>query len=84
MVCDKKTILLTTGATERNSAKNMYDVAGNCWEWTTESRSSIRRVIRGGVYEYGGSGTPAYVRNYRSPDVSSDFFSFRPALYVNL
>ena len=40
-------ILLTTGATERNSSKNIYDVAGNCWEWTTESNSSSKRVYRG-------------------------------------
>ena len=40
-------ILLTTGATERNSSKNIYDVAGNCWEWTTESISSSFRVVRG-------------------------------------
>ena len=42
-----KSILLTTGATERNSSKNIYDVAGNCWEWTTESYTSSRRVVRG-------------------------------------
>ena len=40
-------ILLTTGATERNSSKNIYDVAGNCWEWTTESNSSSNRLSRG-------------------------------------
>ena len=40
-------ILLTTGATERNCSKNIYDVAGNCYEWTTESISSISRVFRG-------------------------------------
>ena len=40
-------ILLTTGATERNSSKNIYDVAGNCWEWTTESCSLDGRVYRG-------------------------------------
>ena len=42
-----KSILLTTGASERNSAKNIYDVAGNCWEWTTESYTSLNRVYRG-------------------------------------
>ena len=42
-----KSILLTTGATERNSSKNIYDVAGNCWEWTTESSSTGLRVDRG-------------------------------------
>ena len=40
-------ILLTTGITERNSSKNIYDVAGNMCEWTTESRSSSLRVFRG-------------------------------------
>ena len=40
-------ILLTTGATERNCSKNIYDVAGNCFEWTTESYSSSARVSRG-------------------------------------
>ena len=45
-----KGILLTTGATgvtERNSSKNIYDVAGNVVEWTTESYSSSGRVFRG-------------------------------------
>ena len=43
-----KSILLTTGATERNSSKNIYDVAGNVLEWTTESSdSSNNRVNRG-------------------------------------
>ena len=42
-----KSFLLTTGATERNSAKNIYDIAGNCWEWTTESDSPYLRVYRG-------------------------------------
>ena len=41
-----KSILLTTGATERNSAKNIYDVAGNCQEWTTESGTTYNRVGR--------------------------------------
>ena len=40
-------ILLTTGATERNCSKNIYDVAGNCYEWTTESGSQGGRVSRG-------------------------------------
>ena len=42
-----KNILLTTGATEKNSSKNIYDVAGNLYEWTTESDSSDYRVFRG-------------------------------------
>ena len=46
-ITQDQSILLTTGATERNSAKNIYDVAGNCYEWTTESNSFGNRVGRG-------------------------------------
>ena len=46
-VTKNNSILLTTGATERNSSKNIYDVAGNCLEWTTESHSWNGRVGRG-------------------------------------
>ena len=42
-----KSILLTTGTTERNSSKNIYDIAGNVYEWTTESYSSSSRAFRG-------------------------------------
>lgn len=39
--------LLTTGATDRNLAKNLYDIAGNCTEWTTEAETDSSRVVRG-------------------------------------
>ena len=42
-----RSVLLTTGATEINSSKNIYDVVGNLHEWTTESSSSNSRVGRG-------------------------------------
>ena len=42
-----KSILLTTGATERNCSRNIYDIAGNISEWTTESIYSRYRVSRG-------------------------------------
>ena len=82
-------VLLTTGATDRNSAKNIYDVAGNCQEWTLESYSSNSRVCRGGAYMHTGSYNqnsyyPASDRNDGNPN-SSDFSgSFRPIMYVNL
>ena len=46
-VTKNSSVILTTGATERNCSKNIYDVAGNCYEWTTESTSSSDRVLRG-------------------------------------
>ena len=40
-------LLLETGVTEYTKKNNIYDLAGNCYEWTTESDSSGYRVIRG-------------------------------------
>ncbi len=77
-------ILLTTGATERNSSKNIYDVAGNCYEWTTEAGSTYIRVIRGGLYYNGGSSGPASYRSGSVSTSSSNYSSFRPLLYVAL
>ena len=78
-------ILLTTGATERNSSKNIYDVAGNCFEWTTEAYKNCYRVVRGGYYSCTGSYFPVHGRLGTNPAVHNDFFgSFRPLLYVAL
>ena len=82
-------VLLTTGATDRNSAKNIYDVAGNCQEWTLESYSSNTRVCRGGAYMHTGSYNqnsyyPASDRNDGNPNISDFSCSFRPIMYVNL
>ena len=84
-----KSILLTTGATgatERNSSKNIYDVAGNCYEWTTEAYNANYRVIRGGNYGSGGSDFPASYRYGDLPTSSNrrGYGSFRPLLYVTL
>ena len=77
-------ILLTTGATERNSSKNIYDVAGNCYEWTTEANGTDSRVLRGGICGSSGSYYPASYRIGGDPTGSISGFSFRPLLYVAL
>ena len=38
-------ILLTTGATDRNSVLGIYDLAGNVWEWTLETYLQNRRTM---------------------------------------
>ena len=35
-----------------NKVKNIYDMAGNVWEWTMESNSSDSRVTRGRLLQY--------------------------------
>ena len=76
--------LLGTGVTDYTKKNNIYDLAGNCWEWTTESNSSSDRVCRGGSYNGTGYIPPAYSRRGDSADISQWDISFRSALYVNL
>ena len=61
---------------------NIYDMAGNCREWTTEtfSLSSDPCVFRGGYY-ISSSYYTSYRGNYRTSFANS-FTSFRPLLYL--
>ena len=78
-----KEVLLTTGATERNSVLNIYDLAGNEWEWTLEksTTTSYPSVYRGGGCNYHGSDYPASDRGSFTNSYSYGYISFRPALW---
>ena len=56
-------ILLTTGADSSFSVQNIYDIAGNVWEWTLEKTSFGPCVRRGGGYSNTGSFGPAAIRS---------------------
>jgi hypothetical protein len=77
-----ESILLTTGASDTFKAKNIFDLAGNVYEWTMVSYRDSGRVIRGGVYILNGSDSSASGSNYNVPYVSNNSFGFRPALYL--
>ena len=76
-------VLLSIGATERNSKMNIYDLAGNLYEWTLEkSTNDINPcAIRGGFYSDSGSFNPASFRYNDSTSSSVNLIGFRPALY---
>ena len=74
----------TSGKNEAWQANNIYDLAGNCWEWTQEAYSTNSRVIRGGNYSGSGSGGPASDRVNYGPSNADSYYSSRPALYVAL
>ena len=71
--------LKTTG---QYAVRNIYDLAGNVWEWTMEKYSSSHRVLRGGAYGDSGSYYPASRRGLDGPGGSYDYYSARVALYV--
>ena len=74
----------STGAIPDNMAKqNIFDLAGNVFEWTLEKTSSSGRPcsIRGGYYMGPGSGSPASYRFKDYPNYSYDYVGFRVSLY---
>ena len=60
---------IPAGSAEYTKANNVYDMAGNVSDWTTEAYSTSDRVYRGGFY--GGT----YPASYRS--------SVNPSYYVD-
>ena len=76
-------ILVTTGTSEKNKVMNIYDIAGNVWEWTLEKPSNASNpcVIRGSGYDYDGSSYPAATRlSFTTTDANGDF-GFRLSLW---
>ena len=60
----EKGVLLTTGATETANLQNIYDIAGNLYEWTLEFCKKDRpSVNRGGSYTYRGMDDQAKKRD---------------------
>ena len=75
-----------TGVWEETKANNIYDLAGNNWEWTQE-RSGSEYVMRGGGYSLMGGGCsgssfPAALRDPLPGNNHHPNVAFRLALYV--
>lgn len=74
--------LLTTGALKAASVNNIWDMAGNLYEWTMEGYSADCYVLRGGGYAWNGKDQGVDVRNYQNTDNAGWIYGFRTALYV--
>lgn len=60
---DTNKILLTTGASDENSKMNIYDLAGNLWEWTLEKNRNGYSCQRGGGFRNQYNRAPYYRGN---------------------
>ena len=70
-----------TGFSENWKANNIYDFAGNCWEFTQEAAGC--RACRGGLYYNDGSLYPASYRlSYGGPTNPNSNYGSRPTLYL--
>ena len=71
----------TAGFSENWKTKNIYDLAGNVWEWTSEAYSS-GFIDRGGSYGSNGSVYPVSCRYGYSVSSANDSLGFRSRLYI--
>ena len=72
----------TAGFNENWKTKNIYDLAGNVYEWTSEAYSSDF-ISRGGSCDSDGSDSPVSCRNcYYGLSSAYDELGFRSRLYI--
>ena len=64
--------------------KNVYDLEGNYFEWTSEANGTYGRVGRGGNFNdaYNGKFYPASVRGDNVPTGTNSNYSARLTLYL--
>lgn len=72
-----------TGYSDNWKANNIYDLAGNAWEWTQECSWTSAKILRGGDYELSGTAIVANKRNTYPINSMTDYhFSTRATMYI--
>ena len=72
----------TTASSEGVKKNNLYDIAGNLWEWTEECVSQGYYMLRGGGFNGAYADFPACYRDYYTATYTDTGLGFRPALYI--
>lgn len=73
--------LLRTGASEETKAKNIYDIAGNTYEWTMETAGNGAKIVRGGCYVV-NIGQLAAARYAYNDNIANNAIGFRISFYI--
>ena len=71
---------MKAGTNKSWSANNIYDLAGNVGEWTSE-KGEKGQIQRGGSYYNEGNITPAGIRQDTSKTITANNIGFRPIIY---
>lgn len=75
----------TTASSEDVKKKNLYDVAGNLWEWTQEAayyKDSEYYMLRGSSYHNPYNNYPTCFRSVHLATSCDVRLGFRPALFI--
>ena len=73
---------IPTGSAEYTKVNNIYDMAGNVYEWTLEAYFSESRVSRGGYYYTNGNSTSVKHRDLTNPNNNYSPRGSRCVLYI--
>ncbi len=76
--------IINTGSKTQTMANNIYDLAGNLAEWTSESSLANNfRVNRGGAFEFTGNEHPVTKRQIYGEEINPNYerFGFRLVLH---
>ena len=76
----------TSASSEDVKKKNIYDAAGNLWEWTMEAsyhKNALESyILRGGSFFHTSSDTSPIARSNQTATITFTYLGFRPALYI--
>ena len=79
---EREVFIIPTGSSEYTKVNNIYDMAGNVFDWTLEADSTVGRGLRGGSCDGYGVSVPAASRVSSNPTGSSGIGGCRALLYI--
>ena len=74
--------IIPTGSSEYTKANNIYDLAGNVYEWTMEEARRFGRAYRGGYMSSKGNDSSDSRNDYLYPSVAIGYIGSRAMLYI--